>query len=202
MKTASNDAEAKGREAASAQIALDSPARRSMRSVKSAATIFVLESYEAKSFAKSPVPHAKSRTVASVGRTARATANRFHRPSIPYEKRRVIRSYLGAIVENISRMRRLSCFSGGTVRRNGDYSKRANPTGCHVPHLKFGISAFDSGQVWKTAGGQADLWRGVYDRHRPSLGPKPKTCFSYPASVRRWRAAARGIGTAAALAAS
>src|SRR5258708_36937141 len=55
---------------------------------------------------------------------ARATARRFHRLSIPYEKTRVMKSYLGAIVENRSRMRRESCFSGGRVRRNSDYNRR------------------------------------------------------------------------------
>jgi len=39
----------------------------------------------------------------------------------------VMKSYLGAIVENKSRMRRESRFSGGTVRRNGDYNRRREP---------------------------------------------------------------------------
>src|SRR5579862_1468382 len=84
-----------------------------MRSVRSTATDVACGSLWVTKREKSPVPLARSSTMARSGKSAISTPCLFHRRSIPYENIRVMKSYLGAMVVNIARIRRISCFSAG-----------------------------------------------------------------------------------------
>src|SRR5580658_6003422 len=116
MNTASKAPLEKGSEHASPHTAFSRPrsrASRSIGSVRSATTGREPGQCRLINREKSPVPHARSRTRASFCSAARSTPSFFQRPSIPYEKKRVKKSYRGATVENMARMSPRSCRSTG-----------------------------------------------------------------------------------------
>src|SRR5580692_7456015 len=118
IKTQSKDAEANGSIVASAHTASSRPCRRPTRNIpsdRSTATDRAAGKRSRTSREKSPVPDARSRTSAFSGSDARKTPRRFQRPSMPYEITRVMKSYLGAILLNISRIKRVSWRSAGIV---------------------------------------------------------------------------------------